>query len=250
MMITTEKKEWFGEWFNSPFYHILYKNRDHSEAQLLIDNLAQHFHLDQQDHILDLACGKGRHSIYLSRKGLRVTGMDLSVENIAIASKFSSEILDFQIQDMREPFGEERFSFVMNLFTSFGYFETEEENIRAIKNIAKSLRNGGQFLIDFLNPEKTIRDLKSYELKHVGNIDFEILKELDENSYIIKTINFEHEGNAYSFQEKVKAISLEEFKSYFEQAGLVLEASFGDYHFGAFDAETSDRMILLTTKKA
>jgi SAM-dependent methyltransferase len=249
MSIVNTKKEWFGEWFNSPFYHILYKNRDHQEAQEFIDGLANHLHFQPQDHILDLACGKGRHSIYLSRKGLRVTGMDLSPENIAIASKFSNDLLDFKVQDMRESFGEKVYSCVLNLFTSFGYFDTKEENQLAIDHISRSLLPEGTFLIDFLNPTKTIAQLIPHEVKQIGSIEFKIDKHLSADGFIIKNISFVYEGEQHHYQEKVKAIDLQEFLAYFENAGLELKATYGNYQFQPFDPELSDRMILLAMKK-
>ena len=86
----SKKKEWFGEWFNSPYYHILYKDRDSSEASTFIDNICVYLGFSETDEILDLACGKGRHAIYLNKKGFEATGIGLSEENIKYASQFSN----------------------------------------------------------------------------------------------------------------------------------------------------------------
>src|SRR5690606_22238937 len=148
MLNTQVKREWFGEWFNSPYYHILYKHRDFEEARIFIDNLNDLFGFSADQKALDLACGKGRHAIYLNKKGLNVVGVDLSPENIREAKKFENEKLQFFVYDMREVFDIQAFDYVLNLFTSFGYFNTEAENEKAINATALSLKKGGFFIID------------------------------------------------------------------------------------------------------
>ena len=117
-----ETKEWFGEWFDSPYYHILYRDRDYQEAHAFIDKIVKYFDLHSTDAILDLACGKGRHSIYLNEKGYNVVGVDLSAQNITFASQYGNDRLHFYRHDMREVFRESTFDYVLNMFTSFGYF--------------------------------------------------------------------------------------------------------------------------------
>ncbi|REE05927.1 class I SAM-dependent methyltransferase [Marinoscillum furvescens] len=241
------KIEWFGEWFDSPYYHILYQNRDHEEAQFFIDRLIAHLAPDQEARFLDLACGKGRHAIYLNSKGYDVTGLDLSEQNIRYASRYSNERLHFEQQDMREPFGEARYDYVLNLFTSFGYFDTKSENQQAINCIANSLRKGGTFVLDFLNPYAVINGLVSEEEKTMGGITFKISRSFD-GEYILKDIEFFADGSHYHYQEKVKAIRRVKFLSYFEQAGLQVREVFGNYQLSSYDKEKSERLIFIATK--
>lgn len=243
-----ETTEWFGEWFDSPYYHILYKHRDHDEAKEFIDNLIEYFHISKDHKLLDLACGKGRHSIYLNRKGFDVVGVDLSAQNIEHARKFENDRLHFHIQDMRHEFAEDEYDYVLNMFTSFGYFDSEEENEQAIKVAARALKPGGKLLIDFLNPFKVVHNLVPCEDKVIEGIHFQITKRLSEDGYILKDINFEDEGREYHYQEKVKAIRRVEFLKYFENAGLALVDIFGDYNFNRYDAEHSERMIFIVKK--
>lgn len=241
------KKEWFGEWFNSPYYHILYKDRDHQEARLFIDNLTGFFHLEPEHKIMDLACGKGRHSIYLNEKGLNVTGLDLSEQNIQYASKFENDTLKFRIHDMREPYSIQKFDFILNMFTSFGYFDSREENEETILSIAKALNSGGKFLLDFLNPYRVIHNLVSEEIKIKDGIEFHICRNL-QDGFIVKDIEFEDDGLKYHFQERVKAIERFEFLEYFEHAGLKVRSIYGDYEFSEYHPENSDRMIFVAQK--
>lgn len=241
-------KEWFGEWFDSPYYHILYKDRDQQEAQLFIDKLIAYLHIEKDAKIMDLASGKGRHAMYLNKNGFEVVGLDLSFENVKYANRKSNERLKFYEHDMRNLFRQEEFDYVFNLFTSFGYFETQEENQLAIKNIADGLKSGGKLILDFLNPYKVIHHLVPEEIKIKENIEFHITKNVDEQGYIIKNIKFEDDGKFYAFQEKVKAIRKKEFLMYFETSGLEVVTIFGDYDLKQYDCDNSERMIFIVKK--
>ena len=244
----SKKREWFGEWFDSPYYHILYKNRDNTEAHTFIDNLCIRLGFSEKDKILDLACGKGRHAIYLNHKGFDATGIDLSAENIKYASQFSNTKLSFYVHDMREVFAYDQFNYVLNIFTSFGYFDSADEHKSAIVAAANALKSGGKLIIDFLNTYKVVNNLVPIEKKEVDGILFNITKEINSDGYIIKKISFEHEERQFHFQEKVKAISRLEFLEYFQHAGLTCRALLGDYDLDTYKPESSDRMIFIAEK--
>jgi SAM-dependent methyltransferase len=242
-----DKKDWFGKWFDSPFYHILYKNRDYSEARRFIDNLDGHFHWLEEHHILDLACGKGRHSIYLNQTGNRVTGADLSEQNIAFAKDFENPKLDFLVHDMRESIGKERFTHVLNLFTSFGYFSDEEDNQKVFHAVFDGLKPGGYFVLDYLNPDKVISQMKPHEIKTIDGVTFEIKKEV-QDGFIVKDIFFEVDADHYHFQERVQVLREEQFELFFGKVGFELETVFGDYDLKPFYFYQSDRMIFVAKK--
>jgi SAM-dependent methyltransferase len=240
-------KEWFGEWFDSHYYHILYKHRDHEEAQEFIDNIVRHLELRTEHLLLDLACGKGRHAIYLNERGYDVVGLDLSVENIKHARQYENDRLHFYVHDMRHEWPHHRFDYIFNLFTSFGYFQTDEEHEEAICAMAKCLKPGGSLLIDFLNPYTVVHNLVPEEVKTIEGIEFHIKKYV-KDGFIIKEICFEDEGQNYSYFERVKAIRRSHFLQYFEKAKLNLVHIFGDYQLSDYVAESSDRMIFLLTR--
>lgn len=239
-----ETKEWFGRWFDSPYYHILYKHRDLEEARHFIDQLISYLQFGQDDKILDLACGKGRHAIYLNEKGYDVVGLDLSIQNIRHANNFSNSRLAFHQHDMRLPWKGEKFDYTLNLFTSFGYFETPGENQQAINSIAKGMKDGSKLLIDFLNPYTVINNMVPDEVKSVGGINFAIKKYL-EGEYIVKDIQFTDNDRNYHFQEKVKNIRRLRFLEYFKHANLDVIDLFGDYELNPYFAEKSERMIFV-----
>lgn len=238
-----ETNSWFASWFDTPYYHILYKDRDYEEAQLFMDNLTQYLNLPDDAKILDLACGKGRHSIYLNTLGYDVTGADLSENSIAEAAKNNSETLHFEVHDMREPF-EQKFDAIFNLFTSFGYFENDADNVKTLKAICESLTEYGFGVIDFMNVKHVIDNLVPEETKTVEGIDFHIKRYVKEN-HIYKEIDFEDDGEHYHFTEKVQALTLEDFEAMMEGAGIHLLDIFGDYKLRKFYKNESERLILI-----
>lgn len=243
MMMNKDTTQWYASWFDSPFYHILYQDRDHSEAHQFMDNLTQYLNLPDQAKILDLACGKGRHSIYLNSLGYDVTGVDLSENSIAYAKQFENNTLHFQVHDMCQPYRQE-FDAVFNLFTSFGYFDKEEDNMNTIKAIKQDLNEFGFGVIDFMNTDYIIANLVPEDIKTVNGIDFH-QKRYVRDGYIIKNIEFEHEGEEFVFQERVKAFSLTDFETMFEEAGVYLLDVFGDYRLRKFHKGTSERLVMI-----
>ncbi len=242
------KKEWFGEWFDSPFYHILYKDRDNKEAHDFMDKLSLYFNFSENQRILDLACGKGRHAIYLNKKGFQVTGVDLAESNIEYASQYANDKLDFYIHDMREVFAYNQFDYILNLFTSFGYFDNVDEHFQVVSGASKALKKGGKLIIDFLNPYKVINRMVPEEIKTIDGITFHITKELSKDKHILKHIKFFSGGKHYAYQEKVKAIRRVEFLNFFEKAGLKCDLIWGDYNLAPYNKESADRMIFLAEK--
>lgn len=241
-MVKTEKN-WFAAWFDTPYYHILYRDRGYEEAGIFMKNLTSFLELPKGASILDLACGKGRHSIFLSKLGFDVTGVDLSPDSIAFAKRFESSNLQFQVHDMCKPMGR-NFDAVFNLFTSFGYFDREEDNYNTIRAIKEELKENGCGVIDFMNVKKVIRSLVPSEIKRVQGTDFYITR-YHHDGFILKNIRFEDEGEVHSFTERVKALTLQDFKNYFQRAGIELLHCFGSYKLEPFDEKHSDRLILV-----
>ncbi|HNQ27687.1 MAG TPA: class I SAM-dependent methyltransferase [Aquaticitalea sp.] len=235
--------QWYASWFDTPYYHILYQDRDHADAQHFMDVLTNYLNLPQGGKILDLACGKGRHSVYLNSLGYDVTGADLSDKSIAHAKQYENDTLHFVVHDMCQPF-HEQFDAVFNLFTSFGYFEHEEQNLLALDAIKSNLNENGFGVIDFMNVEHVIENLVAEETKTIQNIDFHI-KRYVRDGYIFKSIAFEHLGQDHQFMERVKAFTLNDFEKLFQDSGIYLFDVFGDYKLKKFYKNTSERLIML-----
>ena len=242
------KKEWFIDWFNSYYYHLLYKNRNDKEAKDFILNLVNYLNLNFESSALDLGCGKGRHSFELRKYFKSVTGLDLSKNSIKEAKKHNLEGLFFTQQDMRIFNFDYKFNVIFNLFTSFGYFEETNDNLKILLNCHRHLNKKGILLIDFFNAQKVIQNLVKQEVKKIDGIEFNIKRKINHNK-IIKTIAFKDKNKNYYFQEKVQLLTQENFKSLLNKANFKLIKSFGSYHLTDFKINQSDRLILLAEKK-
>ena len=242
---------WFKEWFNTPYYHILYKDRDFVEAENFIRNLTQDLQLSKDSKIIDLACGKGRHSVFLQQLGYEVLGVDLSEESIEHNKQFETSAdetpkLTFEVHDMRNELypnvSSEKVNAVFNLFTSFGYFDDDEDDRKVFSSVKNVLQNDGIFVLDFLNEKFVKNTLVDETTVTKDGIDFLIKKRIEEK-HIIKDIFFEDKGESFHYFEKVKLHTLEEIKNIAESFGFEAVKIWGNYQLEDFERETSPRCI-------
>lgn len=241
------KENWFQKWFNTSYYHMLYHQRDNTEAQLFITNLIKELNPPKGSHFLDLACGRGRHSLFLNQQGFEVTGMDLSEESINFAQQYATDKLHFYSGDMREPYGENRFDFIINLFTSFGYFENNDDNRKVCEQIAKALKPGAKVLIDFLNVSQLEQGLVPQDEFLIEDCHFAIERKIVDGK-VLKTIKVKQDQKEEVFYECVQLLHEDDFKNLLEECGLHYEQSFGDYTFEPYSAQKSKRLIILASK--
>ena len=241
--------EWFENWFGSPWYAILYKDRDVSEAQHFAQNLLQHLQPASHASMLDIACGEGRLSIELAHRGYSVTGLDLSQLSIGRALRHDAENLHFYVHDMREPFRINYFDYAFSFFTSFGYFATTHDNMRAAKSFASGLKPGGTLVLDYLNRDYILDRWNPLQTVVKGDYTFHIHKEY-KDGFFLKNIRVpDADGKARAFQERVAAFSKDDLVSLFTEAGLQHAETFGSYQLDDYHEKHSPRLIL-TFKKA
>jgi SAM-dependent methyltransferase len=241
-------KAWFEVWFDSPYYSLLYNNRNENEARQFIDVLLQFLKPQSGSAMLDIACGSGRHAKYLSSMGFDVTGIDLSGNSIRQAKQFEHRFLHFYVHDMRHLFRINFFDFIFNFFTSFGYFENDADNIKALKAIGKGLKDDGTLVIDFFNAVKVKNQLPFQAMEKRNLVEFFIDKKLV-NGFIEKNITVTDKGQTFQFKESVQAITLKQFEYYFEKSGLNLLQVFGGYELEEYDETNSERLIMICNKK-
>lgn len=234
---------WYQKWFDTSYYHKLYDYRNDKEAELFMKNLISFLNLPKKSKILDIPCGRGRHSIYLNSLGYPVIGADLSINNINYAKKFENSTLHFHKQDMRDHLSE-RYDIIFNLFTSFGYFDEEEDNLKVLQNFKTGLEDNGIIILDFINVDKAKKNLVTKEIITKNEIDFNISRKVEDN-YLIKEIKFNIDETPFEFEEKVQCLTLSKFKEISKEANLKIKHSFGDYNLNSFDEKESDRLILI-----
>jgi SAM-dependent methyltransferase len=216
-------KEWYEDWFNSPFYHKLYFERDEKEA--------------------------GRHSKILSRLGLDVTGIDISPANIKYAKQFETDNLRFFVHDMRLPLRGNYFDYAFNFFTSFGYFRTRREHDAAIRTLVNSLKSGGIFVIDYLNVHYAEDHLVAAGTKQLDGTTYDI-KRWQDDSHFYKTIKVSDPTLAtpLEYTEKVAKFSFADFTDMLGYQGMQVQEVFGDYNLGSYDVKKSPRLLIVARK--
>lgn len=243
------QQPWFKDWFNTPYYHQLYFKRDEKEAAAFINKLIDYLQPAAGATMLDVACGKGRHSIHLSEKGFNVTGIDLSEGSIAEALQHETDTLHFYRHDMRLPFWINYFNYAFNFFTSFGYFNTRREHDAAIRTIAQAIKPGGTFVMDYLNVHYAEDHLIHKFDKEIDGINFYITKWFDETHFYKKIVVEDEALEApLEYTEKVAKFSLGDFTEMFAYHGMQLQEVFGDYTFCNYDVKKSPRMVMIAKK--
>ena len=243
---------WYRGWFDSPYYGVLYGDRDQVEADAFIRRLAGTLRAQPPDAALDVACGTGRHAVVLADLGYDVLGIDLSAPSIAIAERRRRSNLNFQVLDMRAIEWREQFDLAVNLFTSFGYFGHENEERQVLAGIEQALRPGGELVIDFLNVVRTVAELVPAEQTERGGVVFDITREVRDGT-IVKTIEIDdprrdRDSPRPRFQERVRVLGSDILHGYLQDEGLRIERCYGDYALNPFRPDTSDRLILVARK--
>lgn len=240
---------WYKDWFSSPFYHKLYFERDEKEADAFIRKLIEHLQPPAGSRMLDVACGKGRHSRILASLGYQVTGIDISLTSINAAKQYETDNLDFYVHDMRLPFWGNYYDYAFNFFTSFGYFQTRREHDDAIRTIAKSLKPGGTLVIDYLNVHFAEEHLLNEETRSIGNTIYTIRRWHNETHFYKKIIVADDAlERPLEYTEKVAKFSLGDFTDMLAFQGLQVQEVFGDYQFGKYDVRKTPRLILVASK--
>ena len=243
---------WFEEWFDSEAYHVLYRNRDLEEATDFINRVSSRFFQPQGKRLLDLGCGMGRHAVSLAKLGHEVVGIDLSERSISNAKEAHRkyEALSFVRADMRsliDHVEKDSFDGILLLFTSFGYFEQDEDHQKVLKQIHQALRTGGHFLLDYFNVEAVQAKLTPHEFVERDGWSFEINRRI-ENGWVEKSIGYKNEqGFSKHALERVRSFSPDDLKSMCESIGFHDVELFGNYQLEGLLAN-SPRCILVARK--
>jgi SAM-dependent methyltransferase len=235
---------WYEESFGKD-YLIVYQHRDMQGAYQEVRRMVEWLKLPKRSLILDLCCGMGRHSLALSDFGYRVTGMDLSEVLLDEAKKLDKDGKVRWIRgDMRRIPLETEFDAVVNLFTSFGYFEQDEENGKVLKEVERVLLPGGKFIIDFLNPEYVREHLVPRSERQTGSLIIEEQRYIEDDT-VNKRIFIREQGRPERvYNERVKLYSLRQFEQFIADAGLVIDRVYGNYDQSLYDEKQSPRMII------
>ncbi|MEO3946968.1 class I SAM-dependent methyltransferase [Gorillibacterium sp. CAU 1737] len=240
-------------WYEKSFgqdYLLVYKHRDMQGAQAEAKQMAGWLDLAPGAEVFDLCCGMGRHSLALAEEGYRMTGMDLSDVLLAEARRLDDhKQVEWVKGDMRRVPLTGPYDAVVNLFTSFGYFETDEENGAVLAEIGRLLRPGGRFLLDFMNARYVEHHLVPSSERQDGAVTIRESRSI-ENGFVFKRIVLVESGKPdRHYLERVRLYELDDFKRLLAGTGLVLDQVYGDYESGAYSEEESKRLILVGTRE-
>lgn len=240
-------RSWYEDWFADEHYLALYTHRNTEDASNALDRIEHSTRLSKDAAILDLACGAGRHSICLARRGYtNITAIDLSPtllrEGEETAKKEGVKIV-FRKQDIRNFSG--TYDLIMNLFTSIGYFESDEENEEVIVRSGRHLYPGGYFVLDFLNASALKKNLVPYTVKFLdGGEKVEMFRSI-EHDRVEKKILIHAAAGRKEFYESVRLFTRDDFERMFMKAGITITDIFGDYFGSPFDEGSSPRLFLV-----
>ncbi|MCP5062816.1 MAG: class I SAM-dependent methyltransferase [Ignavibacteriae bacterium] len=243
-------KEWFEDWFSSKEYLEVYKHRNSEDAERLLELILNNISIEPDAKILDAACGAGRHSIYLAEKDFNVTGFDLSSTLLKIANENSKHLkldINFINSDIRQFSSKTNFDLIVNLFTSFGYFDSDEENFAFPSNAFDILNESGYFVLDFLNKNYVIKTLVPESEKRIGDKIITEKRKI-ENSRVVKTIIINEDSKISEYFESVKLYSSEVILDKFSEIGFKIKSIFGSYSGNDFVENKSERFIVIFQK--
>lgn len=241
---------WYKDWFNSENYLKVYKHRDNSEAERLVGLIEKNVNLKPQASVLDMACGAGRHAIAFAKKGFKITAVDLSQRLLAEAKKnaISAGVdINFVLSDILEYETNQLFDLAVNLFTSIGYFEDDEENYAVIKKADSLIKEGEFFVLDYFNRNFLLKNLVPTSIILENGLKITQNRSISGNR-VVKKIIIEKDGSIEEFYESVRLYSYEEIISFMNHAGFNIIKEIGDFYGNAFEKETSPRLILFAKK--
>ncbi len=242
--------EWFEEWFNTPEYLNVYKHRNETDAKKLVDLILSNLNLNLNAEVLDMACGAGRHSILFASEGYIVTAVDLSQNLLEAARKAAEEQnlnITFINSDIRHLDLPTKFNLIVNLFTSFGYFEDDSENFSIFKIAFDHLVTDGYFVLDYFNKYYIEKNLIAFSVDLLKNGKL-IQKRRVEGNRVIKNITIIKNGHQKNYFESVRMYSKEELLTALKNIGFKINKVMGDFEGHDFDLESSGRIIIIAQR--
>jgi SAM-dependent methyltransferase len=239
-------------WYEQSFgrdYLVVYKHRNFQSAHQEVKSIIEWLDLPPGAEILDLCCGIGRHSLKMAELGYHVTGVDLSETLLTEAKKLdAASKITWVRADMRRIPLIRTYDAIVNLFTSFGYFESDRDNMKVLLEIERLLRPGGKWIIDYLNPDHVISHLVPFSERMEENMLIQEARCI-EDGVVRKHITIREPNRPERhYREQVKLYKPSDFERMVKSANLQIDKIFGDYTGSSYTSETSARIILVGHK--
>jgi 2-polyprenyl-3-methyl-5-hydroxy-6-metoxy-1,4-benzoquinol methylase len=241
---------WYKDWFNSEYYLKVYSHRNEEEADRLAELIIKYTQLKIGSNILDMACGSGRHSIAFAKRGYDVTAVDFSENLLSEAKKNSSNVgvqIKLFLSDIREFKSDIKFDLTLNLFTSIGYFDNDEENFAVVQKANELLKKGGYFILDYFNKDFLVDNLVPITILSVNGAKITQNRTIEGNR-VVKYITIAKNDNVSKFHESVRLYSFDELNEVLTNFGFRVIKMLGDFNGSNFDKLNSSRVIFIAQK--
>jgi SAM-dependent methyltransferase len=251
-MDKTKKKSWHeqdGVW--ETIAPALFTNERMLSARQEVEQIVSLLALQPGVNICDLCCGVGRHSLELGRLGYCIAGVDRTGLYIEQAKKKANEQelnIRFVQEDMRSFCEPDAFDAVINVFTSFGYFEEAADDKRVIENVYKSLKDGGKFLIDIVGKEvlaRIFQEKRWWEEDSV--IILEEAKLSEDWSSVYSRWIIIRDGRRDECRFSLRLYSAAQLSELLKSCGFGRVEIYGDLSGSAYD-QTAKRLVVVAHK--
>jgi SAM-dependent methyltransferase len=235
--------KWYQNWFGNDYLKV-YSHRDQKDAKQLVQLILSNISLQKDSQILDVGCGQGRHLSIFAEKHFHITGIDLSPVLLRIAKEnhINNSNAHFIQADMRQLPLKSKFDLVLNLFTSFGYFENDDENKSVLQQINSLLKNTGNYVFDYFNSNFVKNNLVPKHKEEIGELVVEQERYI-EDSRIKKKINLTKNGKKSTYFESVKLYSPDEIFEMLRSVNLKVNKVYGNYDGSSFENESSRLLV-------
>lgn len=244
------KENWYKKFFSKYYLRFFGRKKTLLETKKEVEFICRILNLTKKVKILDLACGFGRHAVKLAKRGFSVTCLDFNKQFLNLAKKLAKQnkvSLRTVWSDMRNIPYKNEFDAVINMFSSFGYFEKEKENLKVLKAVSAALKPNGLFLLDLPNKKWILT-----------NVNKKIRRKIN-NTYLFEKRSFDKKKNIYlnkitliMSNKKVECMATllhlyepVEIKKKLKDLGFSILKIYGDYDGKKFISRISPRMIVL-----
>ena len=253
--MTKRRSKWYVDFFREGFYHRSWAPVERLQrAEREVDFIVEALGLQAGASVLDLCCGEGRHAVELARRGYRMSGLDLSALHLRLARQAAKEAsvgVRWHRADMRDIPWEGEFEAVINIFTSFGYLESDEEDFKVLMGVARALKPGGRFLLDTINREMLVRHWQTHDWREAA--DGTLVLEDRELDFLAgrqrnRVLNIHPDGTRREREIDLRMYTLKELADMLSRADLMVRRTWGGFDGREYGLD-SRRMIVLSEKE-
>jgi SAM-dependent methyltransferase len=245
---------WYVTYFGEEYFDIYGPMLSEERTAREVEGIIKLLDLPQGSRILDLACGHGRHAIPLAQSGFQVTGQDLSevfLDRARAEAQARSAPIRWVHGDMRKiPFVDE-FDAIINIFTAFGYFESDTEDQQVLHQVHKALRPGGHFLLDLMHRDALVRRFQPFDVsRRDDGLVVTEERQFDQlaGRTTVRVTLFHPDGRRTESGHVVRNYTVTELAEMLGRSGLEVQATYGGLDGSPLTLD-SRRLVVIAQKR-